>query len=142
MTYEDLPYEWDKLPLTDPTLATDVVDLLLADRDRRRDSMLLLFCHTDDDTLIQPVLIDGIDWHCTAARRRRTFDFLDHFSDIGMIVAISSASPIPDDLARRWLADAEHVGGTGGPNLLHFLTALPDAEPVMFRPAPPRAIAS
>ncbi len=141
MTYEDLPYEWDTLPLTDPTLATDVVDLLLADRDRRRDAMLLLFCH-DDDTLIQPVVIDRIPWRCSAAARRRTLKFLDHFSDVGMIVAISSSTPIPDDVARLWLAEAERVADAGGPHLLHFLTALPDAEPVMFRPAPPRAIAS
>ena len=130
MTYEDLPYEWDKLPLTDPGFAADVVDLLLADRDRRRDSMLLLFCH-DDDTLIQPVVIDGIPWRCSAAARRRTFKFLDHFSDIGVIIAISSSTPIPDNVVRLWLAEAERMAGAGGPALLHFLTALPDAEPAI-----------
>ncbi|WBQ08093.1 hypothetical protein [Kribbella sp. CA-293567] len=44
MTYSDLPANWLDLPLTDPTLAADVVDLYVSVGDRRQGVLSALLC--------------------------------------------------------------------------------------------------
>ena len=44
MTFKDLPRNWIELPLTDPTLAADVVDLYVTEGDRRSGVFSALLC--------------------------------------------------------------------------------------------------
>jgi hypothetical protein len=44
MTFHDLPLNWTDLPLTDPTLAANVVDLYLTEGDRRCGVFAALIC--------------------------------------------------------------------------------------------------
>ncbi|GAB3954715.1 hypothetical protein GCM10029976_097600 [Kribbella albertanoniae] len=47
MTFLDLAPEWADQPLTDPTLAADVVDLMVSDRDRRNGTFTAILCGPD-----------------------------------------------------------------------------------------------
>jgi hypothetical protein len=44
MTFSDLPTNWPTLPLTDPKLAADVVDLFVTEGERRRGVLAALLC--------------------------------------------------------------------------------------------------
>jgi len=64
MGFEDLPDDVALLPLVDPRLVADVLDLVVRDADRRAGSLAVLLCD-DDGRLVQPVVIgdlpDGSD---------------------------------------------------------------------------------
>ncbi|NEA30428.1 hypothetical protein [Streptomyces sp. SID13031] len=47
MTFTDLPANWPDLPLTDPALAADVVDLFVSQGDRRRGVLSALLCNAE-----------------------------------------------------------------------------------------------
>lgn len=47
MTFTDLPANWPDLPLTDPALAADVVDLFISAGDRRRGVLSALLCNAE-----------------------------------------------------------------------------------------------
>ncbi|WP_433004652.1 hypothetical protein [Kribbella sp. CA-294648] len=47
MTFTDLPANWLTLPLTDPDLAANVVDLYVSQGDRRRGVLSALLCDAD-----------------------------------------------------------------------------------------------
>lgn len=59
MAFTDLPENWSTRPITDPSLLTDVLDLVVSDRSRARGALYLLLCDTDD-RLVLPVCIDDI----------------------------------------------------------------------------------
>ncbi|MBM6405170.1 hypothetical protein JQN72_13055 [Phycicoccus sp. CSK15P-2] len=56
MSFDDLPESWSDLPLDDPRLAADVVDLLVGHADRL-DGCLCLLLLDDGLRLLQPVLV-------------------------------------------------------------------------------------
>lgn len=60
MTFHDLPPDWPALPLTDPTLAADVLDLVVNDADRRRGALCVLFCRSDH-RLAQPCVVGDLE---------------------------------------------------------------------------------
>jgi len=60
MTFLDLPPNWPQLPLTDTTLAADVLDLVVNDDDRRRGALCVLFCRSDD-RLAQPCMAGDLE---------------------------------------------------------------------------------
>jgi hypothetical protein len=60
MTFDDLPDGWDLLPLTEPRLVADVLDLFVSIEARERGCLALLLCD-DADRLQAPVLIDELD---------------------------------------------------------------------------------
>ena len=125
MTFEDLPSNWADMPLTDPALATNVVDLFLGERDRHADSLLLLLCD-EHHRLVQPIVIDGMKWRCSAPELAEATAFLDQLDVVpGMIAAISSARPFTLPLSRRW---HRTLAGTA-PRLLHFYAATPGLLP-------------
>lgn len=128
MTFQDLPDNWDTLPLTDPRIATDAVDLFLGDKDRSLNTMLVLLCD-DDLRPIQPVLVDGVQWRCSALARRQTLGFLPHLPVGGVVLAISSPQLIPLDVAQRWRRTVEAICDEGGPVLMHFFSASPGVLP-------------
>lgn len=104
MTFDDLPKNWYSRPLTDPTLAVDVVDLVVREADRADGCVSLLLCDADG-RMIQPVTITEIEEH-EVGERGQLFDLvLAHLaSDLGgLVVAIGRPrGPDPDDEARAW----------------------------------------
>ncbi|QIM20210.1 hypothetical protein G7075_02030 [Phycicoccus sp. HDW14] len=59
MSFEDLPETWPDLPLTDPLLAADVVDLFVAHADRVEGCAAFLLLD-DDLRLAQPCLLGEV----------------------------------------------------------------------------------
>lgn len=68
MTFDDLPDGWDLLPLTEPRLVADVLDLFVGLESRERGCLALLFCDAAD-RLRAPVLIDEPDDAAPRAER-------------------------------------------------------------------------
>lgn len=58
MTFDDLPPDWPRRPLTPPELVHDVLDLCVRNEDRKTGGMALLVLR-DDLTLAQPVFVSG-----------------------------------------------------------------------------------
>jgi hypothetical protein len=56
MTFEDLPNDWSDRPLTDPALLSDVLDLVVFEKDRAAGAVSFLLCD-DEGRLVQPVTI-------------------------------------------------------------------------------------
>ena len=56
MTFEDLPNDWSDRPLTDPALVSDVLDLVVFEKDRAAGAVSFLLCD-DEARLVQPVTI-------------------------------------------------------------------------------------
>lgn len=59
MSYHDLPPNVRELPLTDPVLAADVVDLVLSHEDRRGGCLGLMVCD-EADRGIQPIVLTDV----------------------------------------------------------------------------------
>lgn len=119
MTFHDLPEQWDRTDLTDPTRAADVVDLFLGLDDRHHNCLLILLCD-EDHKLLQPICIEGVDWRCSEEERRTTFEYLTLHFDLPFIVAISSWRSVPDEAARAWRRSAEEAVRNGAGELMHF----------------------
>lgn len=58
MSFEDLPTDWPRHPLTDPDLVHDVLDLCVSHADRVSGGLAVLTLR-DDLTLAQPVFVAG-----------------------------------------------------------------------------------
>jgi hypothetical protein len=56
MSFENLPKNWPTLPLTDPALADDVVDLVVSDEQRANRCIGVLICD-DQHRLMVPISI-------------------------------------------------------------------------------------
>lgn len=104
MTFEDLPGDWPTRPLTDTTVAPDVVDLVVRESDRDGGCLSLLLCG-DDHRMLQPVTITDLAGE-PHVRHREPFDsFLGHLgSELGgIVVAVGRPGGLqPDDEARAW----------------------------------------
>lgn len=106
MTFNDLPADWPTRPLTDTTLAADVVDLVVRDGDRATGCLSILLCD-DDLRMVQPISIGDLDEAGPApGEYRRPFDLIvggvgDRLG--GVVVAIGRPEgTVPDDEARAW----------------------------------------
>ena len=106
MTFEDLPSDWPTRPLSDASIAADVVDLVVRDSDRATGCLSILLC---DDSLrmIQPISITDLDIvGPEPGEYQRPFDLVvGQFAERlgGVVVAIGR--PLghePDDEARAW----------------------------------------
>lgn len=60
MSFEDLPADWATRPLTDETIFTDVIDLVVTVRDRVAGAAYVLLCGPTD-RLLQPCAISDFD---------------------------------------------------------------------------------
>ena len=60
MSFTDLPADWPTLPLTDPQLVSDVLDLLVSERDRHFGAVFILLCD-EHDRLALPTACDDPD---------------------------------------------------------------------------------
>jgi hypothetical protein len=60
MTFQDLPADWPTMPLTDPRITDDVLDLLVSARDRDLGAIHVLMCDPGD-RLVQPCVVDDVN---------------------------------------------------------------------------------
>ncbi|NLE99095.1 MAG: hypothetical protein GX596_14075 [Propionibacterium sp.] len=140
MSFEDLPEKWDHLPLTDPRLAADVVDLFLSNSDRLEDSLLILMLD-DAHRLLQPAVMGGVPWRCTTLERQRTLESLADLPVPAMLLAFSSPYPLPADVLWRWRRDVARLCADGGPEVTEVFAVTPSSV-VRCPGAAPPAVAS
>jgi hypothetical protein len=115
MTFEDLPPDWPRRPVTDPAITADLLDLVVGDRDRAVGALGILLCGRDG-RLLQPVVVEKPELRAGPAERRRGFDALcavfGHLGErgetggtgLGLLVALARPGPplaTPADLGWR-----------------------------------------
>ena len=112
MTFEDLPPDWPRRPVTDPAITADLLDLFVGDRDRADGALGILLCGREG-RLLQPVVVETPELRMGAAERRRGFDALcgafGHLgepgaSGLGLLVAVARPgrpAVTPTDLGWR-----------------------------------------
>lgn len=104
MSFEDLPHDWPTRPLSDATVAPDVVDLVVRDGDREGGCLGILLCGRDH-RLLQPVTITDLDGEPHVVHRDPVDTLLGHLSGQigGVVVAVGRPRGLhPDDEARTW----------------------------------------
>jgi hypothetical protein len=147
MSFEDLPPDWARRPVTDPAITADLLDLVVGDCDRSVGALGILLCGRDD-RLLQPVVVETPDLRVGAAERRRGFDNLcaafchldapdeGQDSQFALLVALARPGPAvvtPSDL--RWRDTAVESCHRYRVGLLGVWLVTPD----VIRPLPPRA---
>lgn len=80
MTFENLPPHWQTLPIDDPTIMDDVVDLVTQHSDRLQRSLMVLLC---DETgrLLQPISINGLDRRPSRSHMEAMVSWLGHLPE-------------------------------------------------------------
>lgn len=124
MSFDSLPEDWTQLPMHTPGLAVDVVDLLLRESDRDRDSLLVVPC--DGDGVPEPamsIVVAEVPWRCTAAERRDTLTRLARLRLPAVVLAISCSFGIPSDVAERWRRSASSILADHGVDLIALCSA-------------------
>ena len=96
MAFEDLPDDWDTLPLDDLAIMDDVVDLFAADQDRLRRSLVLLLCD-DCGRLVQPLCINDLPLRPSRADMAAMVAFLEHLEVGGARMSLLAALAYPTD---------------------------------------------
>ena len=121
MSFDDLPDDWSVRPLTTPTLVADVLDLVLAEADRRAGALAFLLC---DDTgrLLAPAVVTDVPDDVDDEEKRRMIEtFVRPLGPAGTLhLAIGRQDGLsirPSD--RAWASAAAEVCA-GGPRLLGF----------------------
>jgi hypothetical protein len=61
MSFDDLPRDWPRRPLSDPVLTADVIDLVVSDADRRSQGLGFLLCRPGG-TLGQPFFVGAQEY--------------------------------------------------------------------------------
>lgn len=104
MTFDNLPSDWPTRPLTDTTVAPDVVDLVVRESDREGGCLGILLCG-EDHRMLQPVAITDLDAEPHVLHRELLDKFLGHLGGElgGIVIAIGRPRGLqPDDEARAW----------------------------------------
>ena len=120
MKFEELPENWNTLPLDDGRLAAGVIDLVMGYRDRLRHSLLVLPCDEYDVPLPTPMLFGDVDWSEPGPARREKLQFLPQVPAAGFVVALSARRRLPANLVRCWLRTFEDTLDASGQALLAF----------------------
>ncbi len=126
MAFHDLPSDWATRPLTDETVLTDVVDLVVADRNRVVGAVYALLCGPTD-RLLQPCAVT--DTLGGPAGPRELLDaFLREVANSmdrpGIVLAIARGGrPVTTDDDRRWHETAVELRRTHGVRLLAVVVA-------------------
>jgi hypothetical protein len=139
MSFEDLPPDWARRPVTDPDITADLLDLVVGDRDRHEGAIGLLLCGPGG-RLLQPVVVSAPRDQVLEDDHRRVFDVMaDAFGDPlddarpGILVAL--ARPDYRHAAReddRWRDAAVASCEEHGIDLLGIWVVTPD----VIRPLP------
>ena len=59
MTFEDLPENANEIPLTDPVVAGDVIDLIIGEADRAAGCLAVMVCDSEHRG-VQPILVGDV----------------------------------------------------------------------------------
>jgi hypothetical protein len=137
MTFRDLPGDIRNLPLTDPTLAADVVDLILGDEARAGGAIAFMLCDHEDRGM-QPVVLTDVPQE---ADSRGMQQLLDHLLPI---VAEAEGAVLigrgrrrgltPTDADREWHELAISGCAAHGVRLLGYYLASADGIAAMPEP--------
>lgn len=131
MSFANLPSDWETQPLTDPTLAADVVDLFFDLRSREAGTLLVVFSGPAF-RILTPVAVDDAPLTCETDERAQ---FLGQIATVGSdlgatgaLLALSThAMPIDqrDDLVTAWVtAWTDALTATNLTNLGAFIATL------------------
>lgn len=103
MSFQDLPKNFRELPLTDPVLAADVVDLVCSEYNRAQGCLMVLICDADQRP-IQPIMLEGrpdLDGEpISSAGLRNLATAVDECGASALIAVGKPAGPV-DDRDRR-----------------------------------------
>jgi hypothetical protein len=150
MSFRDLAPTWSDQPLTDPTLAADVVDLLVSHGDRRRGTFSAILCGPD----ARYRAAVAIDLHTEFADPASTLDppglcatALHPIvpalrTEPGSCLLLALGRPGPPtwpDIDNEWSAAATHLCQAAQVPLLGFYIATPDHIYQPLLRAKPRA---
>ncbi len=128
MTYEDLPDDIGSVPLTDPTVQADLIDLILGIDERRNGAVGFMLCD-DGDRGVQPVVISDLPEGAPAADFVRLLDLLLPMvgrSHGALLVARGRRrGVVPTDADRAWHQATIEACVRHGVRLLGFHLAAP-----------------
>ena len=137
MTFRDLPRDIKSIPLTDPALATDVIDLILGEEARAGGAIAFMLCDHQDRGL-QPVVLTDVPDDADAEGMQQ---LLDHLLPI---VAEAEGSVLigrgrrrgltPTDADRAWHQLAITACTAHGVRLLGYFLASADGIAAMPEP--------
>lgn len=137
MSFLDLAPEWADQPLTDPTLAADVVDLMVSDRDRHRGTFTAILCGPDA-RLRAVVAIDLPDEFadqlppldtpglCATALHPIVAAIRDEPGSCILLALGRPGPPTWPDVDNEWSTAATHLCQAAQVPLLAFYIATPD----------------
>lgn len=141
MSFDDLPHNLRDLPLTDPALQADLVDLVVSMEDRHTGVIALVLCDREDRPLL-PIVIGG-DADPSQAALAQLFELvLPMVGDDGGSVLVArgrSRSLVPTDTDRAWHQSAIDACARHGARLLGFFLATPAGVDTL---PPPLSLAS
>jgi hypothetical protein len=139
MSFQDLPDNCAELPITDPAILDDMLDLFVSDASRAAGALYLLLCDGEDRVVV-PVVIDDLPVQCREDEAERLLDAFvtsaaTFRTDLGVLLAIARpGSPEARKPDRLWLTVAERVCDRREVRLLGVHVVTPDgSQPV--RPA-------
>jgi hypothetical protein len=105
MTYQDLPDDIRTIPLTDPAVQADVVDLMVGIDERRGGAVGLMVCD-DGDRGIQPIVVTDLPEGAAEDELRRLLDLvLPVVGELGGALLVGRGRRrglLPTELDRRW----------------------------------------
>ncbi len=137
MSYRDLPPNIRELPLTDPALAADVVDLVLSQEDRRSGCLALMVCD-EADRGVQPIMLSDVPEHADIETLSQLLDLVlpPIGADDGAVLVGRGRRRglVPTDTDRAWHQRVIEGCRTHGVRLLGYHVATPDG--VLALPEP------
>lgn len=126
MTFENLPPNWNKLPLSDPAFAIDVVDLFVSEADRAAGVLTVLLCD-EDDRLVAPVAIDLHGYPDGPSGVRQLMKpfvmALNARPGGACLVALGRRGPLESSSDDTWAMHLTQVCAESGVRLLGFYVA-------------------
>lgn len=129
MTFENLPTDWNKLPLSDPTLAIDVVDLFISEADRAAGVVSVLLCD-EQDRLLAPVAVslDGYPGGpADVGILMKPFILALNARPGGAcLVALGRRGPLESPTDDEWALHVAQACEESGVRLLGFYVATPE----------------
>ena len=109
MTFQDLPDNVRAVPLTEPSVQADVVDLILGMADRRGGSMAMMLCDSECRPF-QPIVVGGVPHADAADCLTRLLGLVAHVvtEETGSVLIArgrpGASTPTDDDRALHQLA--------------------------------------
>jgi hypothetical protein len=137
MSYEDLPADLRHIPLTDPAVQVDVVDLMLGPEVRHSGAVALMVCD-DLDRGIQPIVLSDVPDAADTTGLRQLLDLLLPMigEEKGAVLVGRGRRRglLPTERDREWHQCAIAACRRHGVRLLGFCLATPQGVDVLPEP--------